>query len=254
MIIGTRKKSILARTLFYLAFLLLLILLFLGVAVRFDILNPLDAFRNTIIIALYGGSALVILSLLALVPVSRNHKVRGTAQLLFTLLIGAALAGPVLYLQKTGGGVPPIHDITTDTRNPPVFTVLQNERTAQENSLDYEGEAVASQQLAAYPHIRPLMTKLAPARAFDMALATARDMGWRIALEDKAGGRIEASDSTMWFRFVDDMVIIVSPQDEGSRIDLRSVSRVGRSDLGANAKRIAAFMTLFGQKSASPAP
>ncbi|WP_417320222.1 DUF1499 domain-containing protein [Emcibacter sp.] len=253
MIIGTRKKSLLARVVFYLAVLQLFALLLFAGSIRLDILSPLEAFALTLRTALYGGIVLTILSLLVLIPVSRNKKVRGTAQVLLTLLIGIGLAGPVLYLQRTGGNVPPIHDITTDMENPPLFTVLQKERTERDNSLDYEGEPVANLQRAAYPHIQPLITTMPADQAYALALQCARDLDWRIALEDESTGRIEATDRTMWFRFIDDVVIMVSPEENGSRIDLRSVSRIGRSDLGANARRIAAFMALFDKKAAQPA-
>ncbi|MES2562218.1 MAG: DUF1499 domain-containing protein, partial [Pseudomonadota bacterium] len=109
------------------------------------------------------------------------------------------------------------------------------------NGPEYGGEKIASQQQAAYPDIQPRLLESPPAAAFDRALKAARNMGWEIIAAVREEGRIEATATTRWFRFKDDVVIRVQPQGTGSRIDVRSKSRLGRSDLGANAKRIRAY-------------
>ena len=76
---------------------------------------------------------------------------------------------------------------------------------------------------------------------FDIALISAQAMGLRIVSSDAKQGRIEAVDTTFWFGFKDDVVI----RCQDFRVDLRSISRVGRSDLGANAKRIEQFIEIF---------
>jgi uncharacterized protein (DUF1499 family) len=102
---------------------------------------------------------------------------------------------------------------------------------------------MAAAQRAAYPDLRPLAVDRAPADAFDSALAAAREMGWQIIATDAALGRIEATASTPWFGFNDDVVIrVTSVEGGGSRIDIRSASRIGRGDLGANARRIRAYL------------
>ena len=85
-----------------------------------------------------------------------------------------------------------------------------------------------------------------PADAFKRALQAARDMGWEIVAADAAAGRIEATDTTFWFGFKDDVVIRVEADGAGSRVDLRSVSRVGVGDVGANAARIRAYLRTLG--------
>ena len=110
-------------------------------------------------------------------------------------------------------------------------------------SAAYGGPAIAAQQQKAYPDIAPLTLPLAPAKAFDLALATARTMPrWNVTASDPASGRIEASQASFWFGFVDDIVIRVTPAGEGSRIDIRSVSRQGKGDLGVNADRVRAYL------------
>ncbi|HUF35173.1 MAG TPA: DUF1499 domain-containing protein [Gemmatimonadales bacterium] len=138
--------------------------------------------------------------------------------------------------------VPPIHDITTDTERPPEFVAVLPLRSGAPNSAEYGGEEVAAQQRAAYPDVVPLRLDRAPAEAYARALAAARESGWEIVAADSAAGRIEATATTGWFGFKDDVVIRVTPEGTGSRIDARSVSRVGGSDVGANAKRIRDFL------------
>jgi uncharacterized protein (DUF1499 family) len=110
------------------------------------------------------------------------------------------------------------------------------------NPVDYGGPDVAAKQQKAFPDIVPLTLNLPPDRAFDRALAAARKMGWDLVASDPAGGRIEATDTTFWFGFKDDIVIRVTPQPNGSRVDVRSLSRVGVGDIGANASRIRKYL------------
>lgn len=138
--------------------------------------------------------------------------------------------------------MPRIHDITTDTDNPPQFVALFAARQKAPNGAAYAGAKVAQAQKAAYPDIKPTLLNVPPAQAFERALAVARNMAWDIVAAEQAQGRIEAIATTFWFRFKDDVVIRIVADGNGSRLDIRSMSRVGHSDLGANAKRIRAFL------------
>jgi uncharacterized protein (DUF1499 family) len=109
------------------------------------------------------------------------------------------------------------------------------------NGPEYGGEEIARQQEAAYPDIRPHYLVEAPAAAFERALEAARRMGWEIVAAVPAEGRIEATATTRWLRFKDDVVIRITADGTGSRVDMRSKSRLGRNDFGANAKRIRAY-------------
>jgi uncharacterized protein (DUF1499 family) len=148
---------------------------------------------------------------------------------------------PAYYLQKARS-VPPIHDISTDTEDPPAFETILPLRAQAPNPTTYGGPAVAAQQHEHYPDIAPADLPVGPDAAFDAALAAARDLDWTVVAMDEVGGRIEAIDRTLWFGFADDVVIRIRPTDAGSRVDVRSVSRVGVSDLGTNAARIRAFL------------
>ena len=142
----------------------------------------------------------------------------------------------------TAQSVPAIHDITTDTENPPAFVSILPLRKDAPNTADYGGPEIAAKQKAAYPDLTSAMLPLPPPPAFEHALRTARDMGWTIVDSNPGEGRIEATDTTFWFGFKDDIVIRIVPADQGSRVDVRSVSRVGRSDVGTNAKRIRKYL------------
>jgi uncharacterized protein (DUF1499 family) len=139
--------------------------------------------------------------------------------------------------------VPPIHDISTDTSDPPAFVAVVARRVAAgaSNPPEYAGPEVAAQQQAAYPDLTPIALQAPPDQAFARALAAARSLGWEIVASEAGEGRLEATDTTRWFGFKDDVVVRIRPDGGGSRVDVRSKSRVGRSDVGANAARIRAF-------------
>ena len=192
--------------------------------------------------AAYGGIAAAVISAAALILAPlRGHR-RGMLRALAGLVIGLITVGvPAHYLQAARS-VPPIHDITTDTEDPPAFETILPLRAQAPNPATYGGPAVAAQQRENYPDIAPADYPIGTEAAFDAALAAARDLGWTVVAMDPEAGRIEAIDRTFWFGFADDIVIRVRPTDAGSRVDIRSVSRVGVSDMGTNAARVRAFL------------
>lgn len=156
-----------------------------------------------------------------------------------------ALPGVLLLMSlTTSGDYPRIHDITTDTEDPPEFIVAPAQRGEGANSLDIKPDVI-EQQAGAYPDLATLRSPLSIDAAFTRAVQTARDLGWEIYNEDRNKGIIEAVDTTGIMLFKDDVVIRVRGDAQGAKIDLRSVSRVGEGDLGANAKRIRAFLAVF---------
>jgi uncharacterized protein (DUF1499 family) len=194
--------------------------------------------------AAYFGLAAAAVAVLALVIGLVRLDWRALALALVALVGGGVVAYVPWHYDQIRQTVPPIHDITTDPANPPAFVAVVPLRQGEGiNPAAYEGAKIAEQQARAYPDIAPLAVGLAPDAAFARALDTARQMGWTIVASDKAAGRIEASQTTRWMGFTDDVVIRVSPASSGSRIDLRSSSRYGRSDFGVNAERIRAYLT-----------
>jgi uncharacterized protein (DUF1499 family) len=181
-----------------------------------------------------------VLSIVALV-VARPAGA-GAALLAGALLVSAAVFYVPWRTMRLARGVPWIHDITTDTADPPAFVAILPLRAGAPNPAAYGGPEVAAAQAAAYPEVKPLHLDAAPPAAFERALAAARDMGWTIVAADAAAGRLEATATTSWWGFKDDVVVRVRPDGTGSRIDVRSVSRVGKSDLGVNARRIREYL------------
>jgi len=165
-------------------------------------------------------------------------------------LIGVALSGIVAYVPwyelRKVRALPAIHDITTDTESPPQFVAVLPLRGENSNSTVYAGAAIAAMQRSGYPDIAPFITSLSPQSAFEKALAAATHLGWDIVAAEPKFGRIEATDTTFWYGFKDDVVIRIAEVPQGSRVDVRSVSRVGGSDVGANAARIRAFFHELG--------
>ena len=183
-----------------------------------------------------------VLAIMAFVFAGRSFGLWRVLLLIGVLLLGAGYI--LLPVRLWMRHAPAIHDITTDTADPPALIAPLSERAAENAATAaYGGPATAAQQQKAYPDIAPLSLPLVPAKAFDLALATARSMPhWKVTASDPPTGRIEASQASFWFGFVDDVVIRVTALGQGSRIDIRSVSRQGKGDLGVNADRVRAYL------------
>ncbi|HET6545620.1 MAG TPA: DUF1499 domain-containing protein [Rhodanobacteraceae bacterium] len=192
--------------------------------------------------ACLGLAAAVLAVIFLIVPKTRAQQ---SVWLVAALVIGLAVAYVPWHGLRQARSVPPIHDITTDTANPPRFVAILPLRAGAANPATYGGAEVAAAQRKAYADIRPHRTDAATDVAFKRALAAARAMDWDIVASDAASGRIEATATTTWFGFKDDIVIRVAAAGSGSVVDVRSVSRVGKSDVGTNARRIRAYLKQF---------
>lgn len=157
-------------------------------------------------------------------------------------LLPLALIGSQIV---TARSVPPIHNISTDVVNPPKFDKVVALRGEGSNPLEYNIDELAEVQSKAYPDIRTLVTTDSVAEAHSKALAAVDALGWELVNDDPAQGIIEATETTALWAFKDDIVIRIQAVNEQTAIDLRSVSRVGQSDLGANAKRIKKFFNSY---------
>ncbi|MGC2062893.1 MAG: DUF1499 domain-containing protein [Thermodesulfovibrionales bacterium] len=235
------KTFLIGRTGFVIALLAGLAALLSGPGTSYGLWN----YRTGISVlrwAAYGGIVAAALSLIGLIGSLRIVIVRGFLWALLGVVIGGFIAGLVLHWKQVAESVPRINDITTDTENTPQFVSILRLLKSHDNSPVYRGEEVAAQQRKAYPDIIPLILPVPPDPAFERAMAVARQLGWQIIDADKKAGRIEAVDTTFWFGFKDDIVIRLRQQNSGSRVDIRSESRVGVSDLGKNAERIRKFL------------
>ena len=175
----------------------------------------------------------------------------------YLLLVVICSIGPGVTLFSVGlDGIkaPMIHDITSDTVNPPVFLFTQEEQGFRENSLVYGADELSAEQLSGlqlsgYPDIRTMTVKLPARVVYQKALFVASFLGWEISAQDVLIFHFEAQATTAMFGFVDDIVVRITPLGEDSTaIDIRSVSRLGTSDFSANAKRIRLFFDKLGEE------
>jgi uncharacterized protein (DUF1499 family) len=196
----------------------------------------------------YAAMGGVVISLIGLGAVLPGGSRRGWLIALLGLVASGGASGYVLqqyYIVKT---VPVIHDISTDTDNPPEFVAVLPIRESYGaargepmNPIEYTPE-VALQQRAGYPDLGPLEVPADAAEVLEKAEALAEAMEWEIVAVDGEAGRLEATATSRWFGFKDDIVVRLTTTGAGTRIDVRSVSRVGRSDVGQNAARITEFL------------
>lgn len=210
-----------------------------GPAYRIELLALGDAF-SLLRYGAYLAAAAATLGLLLLV-LSLFTRRPGAGVVAVIVLVGttALLYMPWQQWQRAQQA-PVIHDITTDTRNPPTFDALRDAREAAPNGVDYPGEETARQQQDAYPEVQPLVVAAPLSRVLSAAQSEVESAGWQIAaISDRT---IEATAETRWFGFKDDVVIRLSEQEGGVKVDMRSASRLGASDVGTNAQRIEGFL------------
>lgn len=175
----------------------------------------------------------------------RNPKKRGVVVAAIGFLFGLAVMGTAIYWLNEVQQHPSIHDISTDIEDPPTFKAIVPLRVNAANDTTYGDQEKADIQREHYPDIQTLYVDASYSEAFDRALAAAKQMPWeQIVTSDKMTGRIEAVDKLPWFGFKDDIVIRVDTAETPNRgkIDVRSVSRIGRGDIGINAQRIREYL------------
>lgn len=204
-----------------------------------------------------------ILGAIGFLAARRGSQARPRGAGALVILAGIASVAAGVWIVRLRAA-PPIHDITTDLAEPPAFKdVVPLRLMAQAaNPPDYRrvqkmGAAdidVGDAQRRAYPDIRPLELSQSPSQVLRLAEHAARKLGWDIVAIAPGEGRIEATDTTRYFGFKDDVVVRVRGRPGGSRVDVRSESRVGLGDAGTNARRVATYLsTLRGLAAAAPA-
>lgn len=191
--------------------------------------------------ASYGAALALLLSLLGLIQTRPGAPRRGFVPALLGVLAALPLVAMAIQWEYAARSYPAINDISTDTADAPVFWDMPN-------PTDYPGAKVAELQRAAYPDLAPLKLAMAPEQAFEQALAVAKAQGWEIVSSVPEEGRLEATAKSLLYGFTDEVAIRVTAADGGARVDVRSRSRIGRIDRGANAKRIRAYLAALGQR------
>jgi len=205
------------------------------------LLSPMAGFTTFVSGCLLGGAFSTIVALIGLYLTRGGADPFGRMRALVGLAIALGLLIVVIGAASTGGDAPPINDITTDLADPPAFAHAEVLAEYANRDMGYPEEFVSIVR-SAYPDLGPLYVDAPFAQAFSAALSAAEALGWEILVTDRQDGLILAKDETAIFRFVDDVVIRVRPEANGARIDVRSKSRDGRGDLGANATRIGALL------------
>ncbi|VEL95244.1 uncharacterized protein DUF1499 [Alteromonas sp. 76-1] len=186
-----------------------------------------------------GGAAIILIILQVLI---KRKSVSWGSTFVFAVLALIAVAMPVSMMGKAST-VPPIHDITTDVTNPPAFVAIAPLRENAPNPIAYEGGEVTRQQIDAYPEIRTQLLAQSIDEVFAASEQTIDVLGWERVSDGALPYTLEATDTTQWFGFKDDVVIRLKAKDDNTLVDIRSKSRVGKSDLGKNAERIDTFLT-----------
>lgn len=226
---------------------LVVVVLGLGLIVTGALGVRIDAmgYRAGLLLVGAGAVALVVAAGLGLVALARGQSPGAVG--LTALIVAVGLSAFFGYWAWRSGSAPPIHDVTTAPGDTPPFEAVLPLRPQGSNPVHLD-EGAADRQRSAYPWLRPLRVSAAPAAAFAGVVATAEAMGWTVVAADGAEGRLEATASTFWFGFDDDIVVRVRPDGDGARIDVRSASREGVSDLGTNARRIRRFLDGLAQR------
>ena len=192
----------------------------------------------------YVGGAAVLLLIVQAVFFRQTMSTKTTVAAFLCIVIAVGM--PVSMMQKAKA-VPAIHDITTDVENPPQFVAVLPLRANASNPPDYAGDEIAAQQKQAYPDLAAQSFSQSAEDVLRAADAVISDFGWSKA-EGSAPNTLEATHETFWFGFKDDVVIRVIESGDSTLVDVRSKSRVGRSDLGKNAERIRDFQAALAKK------
>jgi uncharacterized protein (DUF1499 family) len=209
------------------------------IAIQIGVLSPFLGFRLFLIGGLCGLLALALgcvgmwRTRAAAGREGRGRAVRGS-------LLGAAILALIAGSAGSARGVPTINDITTNPDDPPVFVHAGQLPGNEGRDLSYPA-GFAAQQRAGYPKLAPIRLTASLPDAFQRSVRAAEALGWMITHRDPEGGALEATETSRIFRFVDDIVVRLRADGTATVIDVRSKSRVGRGDMGANAKRIEAF-------------
>lgn len=258
-------RSTLARLILILA--LLLPVYFAGAALgaRFGMFDW--RFSLGTLIVEWGPRLIIgvlVLAIVLLIATLAKAPRAGSRSAMVAVLIPAAALGYLGWVRAQSENIPPIHDISTRPADPPRFSpvlLARRARTPDSNPVvsltvplatlekyqgprfaDRSGQTLGQIAAEAYPQVRPLTTTATPAATFAAALAEAQAQAWTVVSQDATTGTLEATATTFWFGFQDDVAVRVRAEGAGSVVDVRSTSRVGLSDLGANAARIESYL------------
>lgn len=218
-----------------------------GLLYQFELINLGTAFKTLKSSHFAVYVAWFFIAIVLFVAISKKQKNLFISSFVCVCLSLLAFSGPMIMFSNAKK-VPAIHDISTDTLNPPEFVAIKALRKNAPNPAEYAGPETAAKQLKAYPDLKPLYFEQNKKTVFEAAIAAVEEQGIKLVDSDLASGRIEGADKTLWFGFKDDVVLRISEQNNQTRVDIRSKSRLGKSDLGKNAERIMQISERLKQK------
>ncbi|MDZ7718390.1 MAG: DUF1499 domain-containing protein [Balneolaceae bacterium] len=229
-----------SRILFYLSLLAVLVFIASGYGYNWEIWSLGMAFT----LLTYSAYATIGLAVIGLISIwfLRKRRAKAIVFAVLAVLLTGAVSVTALYWQQRAQSVPPIHDITTDIDNPPAFSAMVRLRADAPNPPEYAGAETAEMQRESYPEIQPLILSHNLQDVMDAAVMLVMDREWELVAINRNQGRIEATETVAWFGFKDDVVLRFTETTEGTRVDMRSKSRIGRGDVGVNAQRIEEFL------------
>ncbi|WP_295804075.1 DUF1499 domain-containing protein [uncultured Microbulbifer sp.] len=234
-----------SRWLYRIQWMLLALIFLSALALRLNLLHFLAAFD----VFKAAGLAVLGMALLSMLVflwgmVKRHGEARNAA--LWAMVLGLLpMAVPLLTVGQDNFQRPPIHDITTDFRDPPQLLAAIALRSDRDHRPEYGGEEVARLQRGepAYRDIQPLqLAGMTVPAATALAAEVGEGLGWRIVTRSPNRGRVEAVARTPILGFTSDVAVRIRAEGEGARVDVRSASRVGVGDMGENARRIRRFL------------
>ena len=211
---------------------------------------PTAVAMNAVMVAFLLAVLSVLLGLGGAIGVWRTGR-PGAARIALGVTLSLALLAIPVSVGLLAQSHPVLNDVTTDPIEPPSYRTLAGFRTGMANPATYAGAPFAALQARAYPDLEPLDVNRPPAETFDLVVEALKRLQMTIVAEEAPSeenpiGRAEAYDRTLILGFYDDIAVRVTPigdpAETGSRIDLRSSSRYGRSDFGANAQRMRDIM------------
>ncbi|MBH0066169.1 DUF1499 domain-containing protein [Psychrobacter sp. SZ93C1] len=205
---------------------------------RFGVVELGTAFAGFKFGLVVGIAALVLLA----IQVLFKRKTVSIASAAIAVIFSATAIALPLGMMTTAKNVPPIHDISTDLVNPPEFVAIAPLRADAPNPVEYAGAEAAEQQRTAYPELRTLTYSQSKPELVEASKQAVENLGWELVNTDADKGIVEATETTAWFGFKDDVIIRVTDNDSERLVDIRSKSRIGKSDLGKNAARIHALI------------
>ncbi|MBH0097388.1 DUF1499 domain-containing protein [Psychrobacter sp. NZS113] len=205
---------------------------------RFGVVELGTAFTGFKFGLVVGIAALVLL----VIQVIFKRKTVSIASAAIAVIFSTIAIALPLGMMTTAKNVPPIHDISTDLMNPPEFVAIAPLRADAPNPVEYAGTEAAEQQRTAYPDLQTLTYSQSESELVEASRQAVENLGWELVNTDADKGIVEATETTAWFGFKDDVVVRVTDNDSERLVDIRSKSRIGKSDLGKNAARIHSFI------------